>query len=262
MKRNSKEIPDFDDLLFESRNRDYGAYQLRKSYNSVLITCILMASLIVSSAVIIPFLARPSDERMVGGGGRYVQVRMENLEPPKNEIYIPPAPPPPKPAVSQEIVKYVPPQIVDTLFEADKTQASTDEILAQSDDVDIDAANSGSGDDMLAGDNGPGTDDPFFIVEVMPSFRGGGLEKFTEWVRKRLNYPQAAIDAKIKGTVSLTFVVEKDGSVSNVTVLKGVNPLLDNEAVKAISESPKWTPGLWRGRPVRVRYLIPLSFIL
>ncbi len=59
----------------------------------------------------------------------------------------------------------------------------------------------------------------------------------------------------------LTFIVEKDGSVSNVTVVKGVDPLLDDEAVKVISESPKWTPGLQRGEPVRVRYSIPLNFM-
>jgi protein TonB len=258
MKGNSNNIPDFNDILFESRNREYGAYQLRKRYNSVLIAGILVASFIVSSAVIIPFLARPSDERIVTGGRRYVQVRMQNLEPPKNEIYIPPAPPPPKAAVQQEIVKYVAPEIV----EIDRKQVTTDEILAQSDIKNVEPGRSGSGDDLLAGDSGPGTDDPFFIVEVMPSFKGGGIEKFREWVNKRTNYPQEAIDAKIKGTVFVTFIVEKDGSVSNVTILKGVHPLLDNEAIKAISESPKWSPGLQRGQPVRVRYQIPLSFIL
>jgi protein TonB len=262
MKGNSNNIPDFNDILFESRNREYGAYQLRKSYNSVIIAGIFVASFIVSSAVIIPFLARPSDERIVTGGRRYVQVRMQNLEPPKNDIYVPPAPPPPRAAVQQEIVKYVAPEIVDTVFEIDRTQASTDEILAQSDNKNVEPGRSGSGDDLLTTDSGLGTDDPFFIVEVMPSFKGGGIEKFREWVNKRTNYPQEAINAKIKGTVFVTFIVEKDGSVSNVTILKGVNPLLDNEAIKAISESPKWSPGLQRGQPVRVRYQIPLSFIL
>jgi protein TonB len=95
----------------------------------------------------------------------------------------------------------------------------------------------------------------------MPTFKGGGLDEFRLWVGKRTNYPQAAIDNKIRGTVFLTFIVEKDGSVSNVSIIKGVHPLLDNEAIKAISESPKWTPGLQRGLPVRVRFQIPLSFM-
>ena len=78
----------------------------------------------------------------------------------------------------------------------------------------------------------------------MPSFKGGDINKFREWVQKRTNYPQAAIDNKIQGRVFLTFIVEKDGSVSNVTVVKGVDPIIDDEAVKAIQASPKWSPGL------------------
>jgi protein TonB len=96
----------------------------------------------------------------------------------------------------------------------------------------------------------------------MPTFRGGDINNFREWVQKRTNYPQAAIENKIRGTVFLTFIVEKDGSVSNVTILKSVHSLIDNEAVKAIAESPRWSPGLQRGQPVRVRYQISLNFIL
>jgi protein TonB len=95
----------------------------------------------------------------------------------------------------------------------------------------------------------------------MPTFKGGDLSKFRDWVWKRTNYPQAAIDKKIRGTVFLTFIVEKDGSVTNVTVIKGVDPIVDYEAVKTISESPKWSPGLQRGQPVRVRFQIPMNFM-
>ena len=96
----------------------------------------------------------------------------------------------------------------------------------------------------------------------MPSFKGGDLNKFREWVQKRTKYPQEALDRKVQGRVFLTFVVETDGSVSNVTVVKGVDPMIDNEAVRAIQGSPKWTPGLQRGQPVRVRYSMWLAFII
>ena len=133
--------------------------------------------------------------------------------------------------------------------------------LASSDSDIIDVtAGSGFGDDLLPGGDGSGNEEPLFIVEVMPTFKGGDLNKFRDWVGKRTKYPEAAITNKIRGTVFLTFIVEKDGSVSNVTVIKGVHPLLDEEAVKAISESPKWSPGLQRGQPVRVRFQIPLEF--
>jgi len=77
---------------------------------------------------------------------------------------------------------------------------------------------------------------------------------------KKAVYPQLAQDNGIQGKVTLTFVVERDGSVTNVKVLKGVDKLLDDEAVKAIEASPKWSPGLQRGRPVRVRFNFPLVF--
>lgn len=251
---------DIDDLLFQSRNKEYGAYQLRKRYNSVIVTGLIVASVLVSLAVIIPFLFTSRSNDVLIGNRGYVQLNMENLEPPREEIYVPPSPPPPQSVHVDEIVKYVPPVVVDSVPPLEKSQLSTDEYLNQTTNEKVDANGTGTGDDLTAGQDGTETDEPFFLVEVMPSFKGGGLEKFREWVQKRTNYPQEAIDRKVKGKVFLTFIVEKDGSVSNVTVVKGVDPLLDNEAVKAISESPKWEPGLQRGLPVRVRYSIPLNF--
>jgi protein TonB len=95
----------------------------------------------------------------------------------------------------------------------------------------------------------------------MPTFRGGDINKFRDWVQRRTNYPQAAIEQKIQGKVFLTFIIEPDGSVSNVTVVKGVAQIIDDEAVKAIQSSPKWSPGLQRGQAVRVRFSMWLNFI-
>lgn len=107
-------VSDFDDLVFENRNREYGAYQLRKRYNSVLLTGLVIAVFLVTIAVLIPFLARPDSERVVMVGAGFGPVRLENLEQPE-EFYVPPAAPPPEPAKIQEAVKYVPPVVVDTL---------------------------------------------------------------------------------------------------------------------------------------------------
>jgi periplasmic protein TonB len=252
---------DIDDLLFRSRNRDYGAYQLRKKYNSVVIAGIIAASLAVSLAVIIPFLFIRHADNVLNGSRHYAQIRMENLEPPREEIYVPPPPPPPQSLHVDEIIKYVPPMVVDSIIPIEKSQLSTDEYINQTTSEKTTVTGTGTGDNLMSGQDGSETDEPFFLVEVMPSFKGGGLDKFREWIMKRTSYPQAAYEKKIRGTVFLTFIVEKDGSVSNVTVVKGVDPLLDNEAVKAISESPKWAPGLQRGQPVRVRYSIPLNFM-
>ena len=253
-------ISDFDDLVFEHRNREYGAYDLRKRYNRALLAGTIVASLIIIISVVIPFISRPSEERVVTGGDGFYQVRMENLQPPEELIYIPPAAPPPEAAKMKETVEYVPPVVVDSVNPAEPTMISTDEVLASANGDLTEASGSGFGDDLLPGGDGTGSDEPLFIVETMPTFKGGDLTEFRNWVGKRTRYPEAAINNKIRGTVFLTFIVEKDGSVSNVTVVKGVHPLLDEEAVRAISDSPKWSPGLQRGLPVRVRFQIPLDF--
>jgi protein TonB len=261
---NSDTLPvpeSFDDLVFEKRNKEYGAYQLRKKYNSTLLAGIIISSLLGITSVVIPFLARPSDEHVIAGGSGYYQVTIENLQPPEEKVYIPPPPPSSAAAKMPEPVKYIPPVVVDSVLPIEAAPITTDAALASTDTDIGEGTSSGFGEGLIPEGNGTGDEEALFIVEVMPSFKGGDVDKFADWVSKRTNYPQAAIDQKIRGTVYVTFIVEKNGSVSNVTVIKGVHPLLDNEAVKAISESPKWSPGLQRGQPVRVRFQIPLSFM-
>jgi periplasmic protein TonB len=259
---NLRDTLEFDDLLFESRNKEYGAYQLRKKYNSVMLAGIILASLLVSAAVILPYVISPHGDRVLAGGISYVQVQMDNLEPPVDEIIVPPPPPPSQAARIEEIVKYVPPVVVDSILPVESATSTNDDMLAQSTTESIETGGSGTGNELLSGQEGIETDEAFFIVEVMPAFKGGDINKFREWVMRRTNYPQAAVENRIQGKVYLTFIVETDGTVSNVTIVKGVDPLIDKEAVRTIESSPKWSPGLQRGQPVRVRYSMSLSFAL
>lgn len=103
---------------------------------------------------------------------------------------------------------------------------------------------------------------PFQLVEKQPSFKGGGPNEFTKWVNQRLVYPEIAKENGVQGRVTLQFTVEKDGSVSNVKVLRGVDPSLDKEAVRVVSSSPKWVPGKQRDRAVKVTYTFPVIFQL
>ncbi|MGP1461574.1 MAG: energy transducer TonB [Bacteroides sp.] len=102
----------------------------------------------------------------------------------------------------------------------------------------------------------------FFFVEEMPSFRGGGLEAFRQYVKENTRYPEAAAEVGIQGKVQVAFVVEPDGSVGRVKVVRSVDPILDKEAVRVVKSSPKWTPGKQRGKPARVGYTIPVVFFL
>ncbi len=103
---------------------------------------------------------------------------------------------------------------------------------------------------------------PFAAVENKPGFNGGDANDFSKWVSENIQYPQDAIDSKIEGRVILQFTVSKEGDVKDVEVLRGVNELLDAEAVRVVSASPKWEAGSQNGIPVAVKYTFPVIFRL
>ena len=103
---------------------------------------------------------------------------------------------------------------------------------------------------------------PFQLVEEKPSFQGGDANQFSKWVNSRLVYPEIAKENGVQGRVTLQFTVEKDGTVTKVKVLRGVDPSLYKEAVRVVSMSPKWSPGKQRDRAVPVTYTFPVIFQL
>ena len=103
---------------------------------------------------------------------------------------------------------------------------------------------------------------PFVMVEQKPKFNGGDANEFSKWVNSRLQYPQICIENGRQGRVTLSFTIKADGSLSDVKVLRGVDPALDQEAVRVVKSSPKWTPGKQRDRAVAVSYTFPVIFQL
>lgn len=107
----------------------------------------------------------------------------------------------------------------------------------------------------------PDTTKVYDVVEQMPSFPGGD-KKLMEYLAANIRYPKELAETCIQGRVIVSFLVEKDGSISDVKVLKSLDPLLDKEAVRVVSGMPKWIPGRQNGVAVRVRYIIPVNFRL
>ena len=103
---------------------------------------------------------------------------------------------------------------------------------------------------------------PFAIVEDKPMFQGKDANEFTKWVYNNIVYPEIAKENGVQGRVTLQFEIGKDGTVTNVKVLRGVDSSLDKEAVRVVSNSPKWTPGKQRGKAVKVKYNFPVTFQL
>jgi protein TonB len=103
---------------------------------------------------------------------------------------------------------------------------------------------------------------PFAIVEDKPTFQGKDANEFTKWVYNNIEYPEIAKENGIQGRVTVQFTIDKDGSVKDVKVLRGVDSSLDKEAVRVIQKSPKWSPGKQRNKPVKVKYTFPIIFQL
>ena len=103
---------------------------------------------------------------------------------------------------------------------------------------------------------------PFLVVEQKPTFQGQDANAFSAWIGQHLIYPELAKEVGLQGRVTMQFTVMKDGSVGNIKVLRGVDPLLDQEALRVVSTSPKWEPGRQRERPVNVTYTFPVIFRL
>jgi TonB family protein len=101
----------------------------------------------------------------------------------------------------------------------------------------------------------------FDVVEQMPMYPGG-VQALLEYLQTNVRYPEEAEKQNIEGRVILTFVIGKDGSIRNAKVVKSVDPLLDAEALRVINAMPNWTPGRQNGKPVAVKYTVPLSFHL
>lgn len=139
------------------------------------------------------------------------------------------------------------------------------EVDIPGDDIDIDTdidIGEGVPFDPWEPEEDPVTDDTFFIAEKMPEYRNGGLNEFHQHIQEIVNYPQLAIEMQLQGTVTVYFVVNKNGEVTDIKIIRGVDPLLDDEVIAAIKKSEKWKPGRQTGRPVNVAMVMPVAFKL
>ena len=101
------------------------------------------------------------------------------------------------------------------------------------------------------------------LVDTKPTFNGSNADvEFQRFAYSRLVYPQKAVDERIEGRVIVEFIIDAEGSLTNARIVRSVHPLLDNEVLRVVRLSPKWSPGVLRGQPVRVRYQMPFAFAL
>ncbi len=249
------------DIVFEGRNKVYGAYELRKTNRSTTIKALIIGALFFSLAVgaplILDLIPKGEEDNVV----RDVKITAIKLPPKKEEVkkFVPPPPPPP-PKVDQ--VKFVKPVVAKAaevteeppkIVEIKEKKLGAETIKGDPDAV-LSVAPVGNGpkqqvveeDNQIYNNAG---------IEVKPEFPGG-MDKFYGYVSKNYRAPE---EEGLKGKVYVTFVVEKDGSLTDIKVLRDIGYGTGKEAIRVLQKCPKWNPGVQNGKPVRVLYSLPIT---
>ncbi len=244
------------EMVFEDRHQDYGAFELRRDYVKRLRLAFIGSVLFFGLALSIPkIVAALSGDENVVTEKKIVDVNLDLFEEEKNE---PPPPPPPEPPppVKIESVQFTQLEAVDKPVEE---PPPTQEVLTET--------NAG-----VVTQEGEKKDEPppVFVeeqtfdlasVQEQPEFPGG-IEALYKYLGKNVKYPSMESDAGIQGRVFVEFVVSSDGSITEVVLKRGVSGGLDKEATRVVKGMPKWSPGKMNGKAVKVRYILPVNFVL
>lgn len=267
---------DWVDLVFEGRNKAYGAYRLRKSTTKRNILAMVAVVLLLIVAFIILTVKNFVDEQRAKVAMTQV-AELTNYKQPEK-----------KAEVKQKKVEVEPERVVERVKSSIKFTAPVikkdeevkpDEELKTQDELmntktaigtfDVKGNDDANGEvlkakEVIAEPEPPKHEEEnmvFDIVEQQPMFPGGQTA-LMKYLSEHTKYPVVAQENGVQGRVTVQFVVEKDGSISDVHVLRGVDPSLDKEAVRVVKSMPRWTPGKQNGINVRVNYRVPVLFRL
>ena len=265
------------DLVFEGRNQAYGAYKLRKGTSKRNIWSLI----IVAVAAVLLFLGLQLQK--MAEANKTVEntqaVELAKLQEKKKEAKV---------EKKQEVIKQEPEKVVEQVKSSVKFTAPVikkDNEVKEEDEIkleEVEKSNKAVGSFNVEGNDEVGgavlkakediaAPEPpkqvveetkiFTVVEQMPLFPGGDAA-LMGYLRDNIHYPTVAAENGVQGRVVVGFVVERDGSITDVNVLRSVDPSLDREAVRVVKSMPKWTPGKQNGSAVRVKYQVPVTFRL
>ncbi|MCC6726269.1 MAG: energy transducer TonB [Saprospiraceae bacterium] len=265
---------DIDDIIFEYRNKSYGGYLLRKLYPSNMTKGNIVATLLFILGITIPLIAKFVKDRLPEE--ELINAEVTLAEPPPLDPKAPPPPPPPpppappkkatiafvKPVVKkdEEVTEEVAPPDVDDLKDIEistKTQEGTNDGVPDGLDEPVEEAPPAVVEEVKKEE----PEEVFKVVEQKPEYPDGEAAML-KFIYENIKYPNIARENGVEGTVYVRFVVEKDGSVSNVEVVRDIGGGCGEEAMRVVKKFPKWNPGKQRGRAVRVFFNLPVKFKL
>jgi periplasmic protein TonB len=265
-------MTNFDDILFVNRNQAYGAYALRQAYRPTMWRALLIGSVLFLGTLQLPrlyALVKPTSQKVMTEVTIYELPKdVPNEEPP----ITPPPPAEPLPSVSTvrnlipEVVADAPDDVVEVATVEELEHATSGETTQEgTGDIELIAPPeepSGPSKTEIAIEKPDPEKEAWFItVEQDPEFPGG-QEALVRFLSQNLRYPTAAANANIEGKVFVSFTVNTDGTITDAQVLKGLGFGTDEESLRVVKAMPRWKPGRQSGRAVRVRYNLPITFML
>jgi len=253
------------ELVFEAKNHAYGAYELRKNSSKRHLRALIIASAIFVFIVSSPLLFRQILHKKAIEKDVSVRILTDiKIDQPKEDEIVRALPPPPP---VRNTIKFIPPVIKpDELVAEEELPVTQKEVIETTAAVSNIVFDKGT-DDVAApvatvnNQITEETDQPYSYVEQMPQFPGGDLEMI-KFIRLNLRYPPMAQENRITGTVVVNFVVDRDGKITRVKVIRGVGGGCDEEAVRVISKMPTWSPGKQGGKAVLVSFTVPIRYSL
>jgi len=266
---------DIDDIIFEYRNKSYGGYVLRKLYPSNMTKANLVATLLFLLAISIPLLAKLVKDNLPEEETINAEVTLAEPPPLDPKAAPPPPPPPPvEPPPKKATIAFVKPvvkkdeEVVEEVAPPDVDQLKNIEISTKTQEGDVNGVPDGLEEKEPAPPPPVAEEVPvekpeevFKVVEQQPQYPDGEAAML-KFIYSNIKYPAIARDNGVDGTVYVSFVVEKDGSITSVKVVRDIGGGCGEEAMRVVKMFPKWNPGKQRGRPVRVQFNLPVKFKL
>ena len=253
------------ELVFDPKYREYGGYELRTNSSGRHFRALVIASVAFVLIVSAPYLIKQIFPKKVEKDTTVRILSEINLEKPKEENILKELPPPP--VLLRNSIKFVPPVIKPDEQVADDQMLTQKEVIEEkaaisnvtfdkgTDDISAPVANS---------ENQKITEEkevPLVVAEQMPQFPGGENEML-RFIKTNLRYPVSAQENGIQGTVIINFVVNREGKITNIKVVRGIGFGCDEESIRVMGKMPDWSPGKQRGQAVSVSFTMPIRFVL
>ena len=264
---------DWCELIFKDRNKEYGAYDMRldtpKRHNLATLIVIVVVILVITLPMLIKFIT-PEKENKIVVNEVTTLAKLPEAEIKRNEELQPMMKPTTPPPPLKSTIKFTAPVMKKDEEVGEEDEIKSQDELAARGNVAISIADVKGNDEIDGQDIADFKDfvapeveeeEVYIIVEQMPGFPGGE-EALLKYISDHIEYPTMAVERGIEGRVTVRFVVNKDGYVQDVTVIRGVHELLDKEAVRVIQSLPRWNPGKQNGVAVAVYYNVPVNFTL